>query len=71
MIEVIMLKCHKCEEGEVELRKWHLDRALKSQVYLVANKPKYSKTIFEKKYARTERWIREIDPEFYKEVKIA
>lgn len=55
---------------ELELRKWQLDRALKSQVSLVANKPKYSKTIFAKKYARTERWIREIDPEFYRSVKV-
>jgi hypothetical protein len=67
----IMVKCPKCENEIVELRKWQLDRALKSQVALVANKPKYSKTVFEKKYARTERWIREIDPKFYKEVKIA
>ena len=67
----MMLKCPKCENGEVDMRKWHLDRVLKTQVALVANKVKYSKTAYEKKYARTERWIREVDPEFYKEVKIA
>ena len=51
-----------------ELTKHLLDRALKTQVYLVANKPKYSKTAFAKNYSRTDRWIREIDPKFYKEV---
>jgi len=54
-----------------ELKKHLLDRAIKAQVYLVANKPKYSKTQFAKKYARTDRWIRDIDSEFYKEIKQA
>ena len=52
----------------VDLTKWQLDRMLKWQVFLTANKPKYSKTRFAKLFSRSERLIREIDPEFYKQV---
>jgi len=62
----MILKCCNCGRGHVDSTKWWLDRVLKAQVYLVANKPKYSKTSFDKAYSRTQRWIRELDPELYK-----
>ena len=62
----MMLKCTKCNRGHVDANKWWLDRALKTQAHLVANKPKYSKTTFEKKYMRTQGWIRSLDYELYK-----
>lgn len=63
------VKCINCEYPTVDLKKWQLDRMLKWQVFLTANKPKYSKTRFAKLFSRSERLIRDIDPEFYQQVK--
>lgn len=52
--------CKKCR------KKIQLDRVLKFQVFLVANKPKYTKEAFKEKYDRAERLIKKIDPDFYK-----
>ena len=66
--KIVMLKHPDKDIKEVEQVKWQLDRAIKTQVYLIANSPKYSKSKFAKCYSRTDRWIRSLDPKFYKEV---
>jgi len=62
------IKCPKCNKPTIDANKWWLDRVLKFQNLLCANKIKYSKTAFQKKYARTEALIRKLDSGFYREI---
>lgn len=63
---IVMLKCPCCDRDTVEAQKWWLDRWLKVQNHLVANKVKYTPAEYKKRYNRTQRWIEKLDPWFRK-----
>ena len=58
------LRCPKCDKETVDAADWWLDRWLKVQNKLTANKVKYSKTEYTRKYKKTQRYIESLDPWF-------
>ncbi len=62
------LKCTKCGKQTIDANKWWLDRLLKYQVQLVANRIKYPKVIYQKWYDKSESLICKLDP-WYRTVK--
>jgi hypothetical protein len=62
----MILKCTKCDKISINAEKRWLDRALKAQVYLVANKPKYDKWEYLARYFKIGALITQLDPELYK-----
>jgi len=62
------LTCPKCGKQTVDATEWWLNRWFKFQAQLVANKSKYSKTEYTRKYKASQRNIERLDP-WYRAVK--
>jgi hypothetical protein len=59
----MILKCTNCNKISINADRWWLDRALRAQAYLVANKPKYDKWEYLAKYFKVGALITQLDPE--------
>lgn len=56
------LKCTKCGKQTIDANKWWVDRLLKYQVQLVANKVKYPNVVFQRWYDKSQDLIEHLDP---------
>lgn len=67
MTEELMLKCPCCDRETIEAQQWWLDRWLKVQNHLVANKIKEPRRFtYLRKYLRVQFQIEKLDPWFKK-----
>lgn len=62
------LRCLRCGNQTVDSTSWWLDRWFKFQTELVANKVKYNKAEYIKKYNASQRHIERLEP-WYRTVK--
>jgi len=62
------LRCPKCGKQTIDAKTWWLDRLLKYQVQLVANRVKYPRIVYQRWYDKSQKHIEKLDP-WYRIVK--
>ena len=62
------LRCPKCGKHTIDAKKWWLDRLLKYQVQLVANRVNYPRIVYQRWYDQSQKHIEKLEP-WYRTVK--